>query len=391
MDYVVFGLAAASNFASFSGCWWLKRRISLLGRSERKRVFPGQMLLLAKIDMTLAVLLMAFVVVDTPWIGIDPGVAYPLCFVVGTVYCWCRFASVLMSTLIALGVMLVWHRRLESVQVLRRAQVFVIPVAGALALVELALQPVSRYSQEGGCEYDKRDFVGLVTLGSCFCFSVVCYVLTLLRAALSPAAARNVVLMTAILYPLGFIVSFLPLIVVGADFVKLERWEIRLSLVIEGLNGLLNTCGYFVQSRYAKAEAIRQHLSGESGSTQSSDGVASFRVVFGPVEAEVVEVSFATAAAARASEMEIGTLDSGPFREPEEPVKRMSPSYKASLRWKKRQTLHDWAASPENDPVSGCACCTTQLSVLVTELVLSAVIVGGVIAVLVIQAQRQGA
>mmetsp|Transcript_62797 Transcript_62797/g.144623 ORF Transcript_62797/g.144623 Transcript_62797/m.144623 type:complete len:396 (+) Transcript_62797:78-1265(+) len=296
--------SVVANSLSLCACIWLDRKIGSMPEAVRQRLFPRQMRNLARADMLISATLLVFSVVNNPAIHLDQTAGLVLCWIFGPTMYFGRVLSACCEVQIALGIAIVWYRRLDLVPMMIRTS-WVMPVASAaLTVVAYYFYPYTGYTKQR-CYMAKvhSDIITAAWMSLANGLTVVLYCATLVKAFNAPSSARNGVLLTTMLYPINFIWTSFPLLLVEFDLRLGNTDFFDVALVAEGLNGLLNVLTYFVQSRYARRLAAGRSM------PAGNQKPVSFHVVFDPDGADVVEVSFYGQAPHVRSEIEIANLE----------------------------------------------------------------------------------
>mmetsp|Transcript_63047 Transcript_63047/g.168960 ORF Transcript_63047/g.168960 Transcript_63047/m.168960 type:complete len:394 (-) Transcript_63047:237-1418(-) len=295
-----------ANSLSLGACIWLDRKIGSMPEAVRQRLFPRQMRNLARADMLISGTLLIFSVVNSPAVRLQPTFGLVLCWIFGPTMYFGRILSACCEVQIALGVAVVWYRRPDLVPLLSRTTWAMVPASAAFTIIAYIVYPYRGYRDER-CEMKvaPSDIVTAAWMSLATGLTIVLYAATLVKACNAPPAARNGVLLTTMLYPINFIWTSFPLLLVEIHLRLGNSEFFDVALVAEGLNGLLNVLTYFVQSRYARRLAAGRSM---PAGTQKP---VSFHVLFDPDGADVVEVSFYGQAPRVRSEIEIANLEGG--------------------------------------------------------------------------------
>mmetsp|Transcript_64994 Transcript_64994/g.149111 ORF Transcript_64994/g.149111 Transcript_64994/m.149111 type:complete len:376 (+) Transcript_64994:36-1163(+) len=292
-----------ANILSLGACVWLDRRISALEPAIRNRLFARQMRFLARSDMFLGSFLLAFSVVENPKVKLGSELGLPLCWVTGVGSFLGRMLSMFCEVQIAIGVAFVWYRKHAAVPFLLKTMNWMIPFALFFTLLEFTYSRTISY-QSTRCNLRGQDTVDVAAAAPmtlCFLTTCLVYGFTVKQAVHSPQSARDGVVTATMMYPLNFLITTFPLLIVNYHTRLGATRFYDVALAAEGMNGFLNTLTYFVQCKYAKAS-----VHGEEASARHRD--VSFHVMFDPAGAEVVRVSCYGRTPMVRSEIEIARL-----------------------------------------------------------------------------------
>lgn len=261
----------------------------------------------------------------------------PVCYAAVNVIRFGRYVSIFSETHMAVCFALQCFRRFDDLDILNRLLFLVLPLGLFFTLVTLYSNGSMHYQASMGlCIKDHATTTVVETVSFCFFVSVVAYV-ALVQRAFAVAMPGSVVsgnFRRALVYPANFFITYALMLFVWwtPGLVEDNPALFWTATTLERLNGFLNTCAYFLQSRYAKGQGMQKVIRSptapmgdtltfmnDSGSPRSmairscqapygsprlsTRNKHNSRVEFGGVD--IVDVAYIGAEAKRQSEMEL--------------------------------------------------------------------------------------
>uniref|UniRef100_A0A7S1AX95 G-protein coupled receptors family 1 profile domain-containing protein n=1 Tax=Noctiluca scintillans TaxID=2966 RepID=A0A7S1AX95_NOCSC len=246
VDFFFFHLILWANVSSLVAGLWLM----LYLRASGKHLLPRLLWHLSLADSLVAVTVCANLLT-----GLQGNVEckFVLSFIVGGLW-----VSILVQTYIAAAYMCIYCRFLKTLHFLNGTLCVAWPVGLTIAAFFVFSERCAERDNMlckfvvTGNRSQVYERVEVVMRFVCFVASLAFYTTALFRVRHFPASVRRFVQRTAISYPIIFFVTYGPIALYLTFELRSNATEVfYVGMCLEGLNGLLNTLAYFVNSRYA--------------------------------------------------------------------------------------------------------------------------------------------
>lgn len=284
-----------ANLLSILGCLWLLVRVQRMSSITRRRLFPRQVRMLAASDLVFH-LSSAFVDI----VGFSGNSNIKLCYLSENLIRFGTNSSCLYELHLAVSFLLQSAGWPRTAQCMIALLLPVWPVAALLTVVEWFSAHIVQDASQW-CDAKSTDYVFVILLAFVFVVCLASYVAAVVVARSWGQAAARRCWWRAAMYPLNFMLTQAPKLLVHMIFFRMASNQRRaatdpliiISDTMQNLNGFVNTLTYWLQSRYAVkllrkegVQAMFATVAAETSRPAPAPHDASFHVRFGGVTLE---------------------------------------------------------------------------------------------------------